>query len=82
MEQNEIESKVINILRDILKKDNIPLDMPLLGKPGVMDSVTVAQFIRQIEQDFGIHFNDDDLDLDSLASGRTVVDLIGGYKQG
>jgi acyl carrier protein len=76
MERSEIESKVVNVLRGILKKGDIPLDMPLLGKPGIMDSVTVVQLIRQIEKDFGIRFDDDDLDLDSLASVRSVVDLI------
>lgn len=80
MVRNEIERKVRILLQNILKKDDIPLDMPLLGKPGIMDSVTVVQFIRQIEKDFGIRFDDDDLDLDSLASGRTVVDLIESYK--
>lgn len=82
MERNEIEMKIKGLLRNILKKEHISLDMPLVGKSGVLDSVTVVQLIRQIEKDFGIRFDDDDLDLDSLASGRTVVDLIGGYKQG
>lgn len=76
MERNEIERKVMDVLRDILKKEDIPLDMPLLGKPGIMDSVTVVQLIRQIEKDFEIRFEDDDLDLDSLANVGTVVDLI------
>lgn len=76
MERNEIERKVMDVLRDILKKEDIPLDMTLLGKPGIMDSVTVVQLIRQIEKDFEIRFDDDDLDLESLANVRTVVDLI------
>lgn len=76
MERSEIENKVVNILRDILKKEDIPLDLPLLGNPGIMDSVTVLQLIRRIEKDFGIRFDDDDLDLDSLGTVRTVVDLI------
>ena len=79
MLRNEIESRVLNLLRDILKKEDIPMDMPLLGKPGIMDSVTVVRFIRQIEQEFGIRFDDDDLDLDSLANMRTVADLIENY---
>lgn len=80
MVRNEIESKVINLLQDILKKEDIQWDTPLLGKPGIMDSVTVVQLIRQIEKDFEIRFDDDDLDLDSLANARTVVDLIESYQ--
>lgn len=76
MERTEIESKVMNLLRDILKKEDIQLDTPLLGKQGIMDSVTLVQLIRQIEKDFKIHFDDDDLELESLANARTVVDLI------
>lgn len=81
MERKEIEGKVTNILRDILKKEDIPLDMPLLGKSGIMDSVTVVQLIRQIEKDFEIRFDDDDLDLNSLANIKTILDLIMSYRE-
>jgi acyl carrier protein len=76
MERKEIEIRVIKILRDMLIKEDISLDSPLLGRTGMMDSVAVVRFVQQIEKEFGIGFDDDDLDLDSLANGRTVVDLI------
>jgi acyl carrier protein len=80
MGRNEIEIQVMNIVRNILRKQDIQLDTPLLGRPGIMDSVTVVQLIRQIEKDFAIQFDDDDLDLDSLANVSKVVDLIANYK--
>lgn len=80
MERSEIESKIFSIIGDFLNRDDIRWDTPLLGKQGIMDSVTVVRFIRQMEKEFGIGFDDEDLDLDLLANVRTVTDLVMSYR--
>jgi len=75
MQRNEIEEKVVNLLKEILHQNDIQLETPLLGRQGIMDSVTVVRLVQQLEKEFNLSF-DDDLELESLASAGTVVELI------
>lgn len=75
MRRNEIEDRVMKLIKAILHQSDLQLETPLLGKQGLMDSVTVVRLVQQLEKEFNLCF-DDDLELESLANGRTVVELI------
>ncbi|MDF2943098.1 MAG: Phosphopantetheine attachment site [Herbinix sp.] len=64
-----MNEKLKKIIADLIKKDADKLmlsDDVVLTKDLEFDSILVIQLIVELENQFGIEFTDDDLDLDKL----------------
>jgi len=77
-----IEQRLRSILADItgLAPDGFGADDPLFRGGLELDSLSGVQFILSVEREFGLSIADEDLDLESLYSvrtlGRFIVDRI------
>lgn len=76
LDHKELEQRILALIRQMLGSQEIGLDTVLLGKAGVLDSVTTVELIVKLEQEFQIEFDEDDLWIESLESPRKIIKLI------
>lgn len=75
MTSEEIKTKIYLILNEMFTNvENKHLD--LLTKNGLLDSVTILQFICEIEDVFKIEIQDEDLDLNHFSDIHSLCKLI------
>jgi acyl carrier protein len=60
----------------------ITLDTPLFGDGVALDSLTGTLLLRQVRQRFGVDVAAEDLNLDSLATLRTLAEFVGARTGG
>ncbi|TYQ14595.1 UNVERIFIED_CONTAM: phosphopantetheine binding protein [Acetivibrio alkalicellulosi] len=81
MDINTAKSETIDLIKKITGKTNINVDSPLIGKGGIMDSMTAANFINSLEEKFKIYFMHEDLNLESFSNIDSLVNLIIKYSK-
>lgn len=75
MGREEIESTVINFVRDVIGNRDVRPDTSLLRNRNMIDSISVVRLVHKIEEHFDISF-EDDVDLDFLTDVCSLVDAI------
>lgn len=81
MNENNIEKEVLDLIKGFVSGKEINLDTPLIGKGGIMDSITAVKLINSVEKKFKIFFMDEDLNLEAFSKGRALVSLIQKYSK-
>jgi|LSQX01.3.fsa_nt_gb acyl carrier protein len=81
MNRSNIEKDVIELITSFVGAKDINLDTSLIGKGGIMDSMTAVQLINSLEEKFKIFFMHDDLNLEAFSSVRSLVGLIEKYSE-
>ncbi|MDQ2086505.1 phosphopantetheine-binding protein [Herbivorax sp. ANBcel31] len=81
MEESKIKKETIELIESITGKKDINNDTPLIGKGGIMDSVTAANFINSLEEKFKIFFMHEDLNLESFSNIDSLISLIQKYSE-
>jgi acyl carrier protein len=81
MDANNIEKEVLDLIASFTGVKDITLDTPLIGKGGIMDSMTAVQLINSLEEEFKIFFMHDDLNLEAFSSVGSLVGLIKKYSK-
>lgn len=76
IEHAELEQRVLELIRQMLGTQEVSLDTVLLGKAGILDSVTTVELIVKLEREFQIEFDEDELWIESLESPRNIIKLI------
>ena len=76
---NSVERRLRSIIAGIAgcEPDGFSADEPLFRGGLELDSLSGAELILRIEQEFGISVADEDLDLESLYSLQTLCRFIG-----
>jgi acyl carrier protein len=64
-----------------LREDDIPDDVSLLEGGLALDSVVIAELIGQVEDQFGVRFDDENLREDVFANLTTLAELVAGKRQ-
>ena len=81
MNENNIEKEVLDLIKGFVGGKEINLDTPLIGKGGIMDSITAVKLIKRKKKKFKIFFMDEDLNLEAFSKGRALVSLIQKYSK-
>lgn len=58
--------------------DRLTTESPLLGSLPELDSMAVVAVITQLEEQYGIEFDDEDITAESFATLGTLVQLVEG----
>jgi acyl carrier protein len=76
---NSVEQRLRSIIAAITggEPDSFIADAPLFRGGLELDSVSGAELLTSVEQEFGISIADEDLDLESLYSLQTLSNFIG-----
>lgn len=79
-EPNRTELILEAILRGVLGQGALPERMdaatPLLGEVPELDSMAILGILTQIEAEFGIHIDDDDIDAEVFRDFGTLWDFV------
>ena len=73
---DSIETRLRALLAEIIGEKSFPVDTPLFRGGLELDSMSAATFIVAIEQDFDIVVAEQDLELSSLYSLRTLSQFV------
>ncbi len=76
MEIGEIEKKISEILCDLLGKQGISPEDSLIGKSGILDSITAVRLINKIEEHFKINILEEDLCLEGLKNIHSLSQMV------
>ena len=75
-----MQDEIAKLLTDTLnlghRGENLRADSPLLGSVPEFDSMAVVTVLTQIEDQYGIEFDDDDVSAESFATLGSLVDLV------
>jgi acyl carrier protein len=76
----DVQAGVLAVLDKTLnlngRTSGFTADTPLLGALPELDSMAVVSLITALEQQFGIRFDDDDIDGSSFASVGSLCSLV------
>lgn len=72
----ELEIRVMNIVRTLLGGEQLTSNTCLLGQQGLLDSVTTVALIAELEHEFGIDIGDEDLTLENLSNAARIATLL------
>lgn len=73
---DEVERRVISLVAKLWGRPEVGPETVLLGGRGILDSVTAVQLIAELENEFRVVFDEDDLLLESLSTVKNVVRFI------
>ena len=77
-----MQDQIASLLTDTLdlgqRGERLTGDSTLLGSLPEFDSMAVVTVITQLEEQFGIEFDDDDITADSFATLGALVELVQG----
>jgi len=78
---NDLEHRLRSIVASITgcEPDSISVDAPLFRGGLELDSLSGVALILKIESEFGVSIADEDLDLESLYSVRTLCRFISEF---
>lgn len=76
MEKEEIRSKVINIITDVLQSSIECLDVENANFIDILDSISFIQIIIRLEETFGIAIDDQYLFIDRFSNLELIVEMI------
>ena len=75
----EIESKVIGLIADALRMRGLDvhptLEMSLIDS-GILDSLSIVNFVGCLEKSFGIEIGMSDVTLDNFDNAKLISDLV------
>ena len=75
-----IETQVRRLMRDTLqigeRADTFRADSPLLGAIPELDSMAVVTLITAVEEDFGLEFDDDEINAEIFETFGSLVGFI------
>ena len=76
----DVTKVVLRVLDEVLslngRASTFTHDTPLLGAIPELDSMAVVGLITQLEENFGMTEEDDDIDGDTFASVGSLVDFV------
>lgn len=76
----DVTKAVLRVLDEVLSLNGraatFTRDTPLLGAIPELDSMAVVGLITQLEENFGMTVEDDDIDGDTFASVGSLVDFV------
>jgi acyl carrier protein len=76
----DVTKVVLRVLDEVLSLNGraaaFTRDTPLLGAIPELDSMAVVGLITQLEENFGVTVEDDDIDGDTFASVGSLVDFV------
>ncbi len=76
----DVTKVVLRVLDEVLSLNGRALsftrDTPLLGAIPELDSMAVVGLITQLEENFGITVEDDDIDGDTFSTVGSLVDFV------
>lgn len=73
MNQADIESKITEIIKEMVGVEDVDLDEDLQDKYD-LDSIDLFDFILTVEDEYGIEFSDEDFD--KLETPQDVADRV------
>ena len=78
---NDLEHRLRSVVASIIgcEPDGISVDAPLFRGGLELDSLSGVALILKIESEFGVSIADEDLDLESLYSVRTLCRFISEF---
>ena len=77
MPHPETEERVVRVVREIVpESSDLRGEFVLLGADGAIDSVTALQLILALEKEFGIVFQDGDVQPDNLRNLECIVRFV------
>ena len=76
----KLKHLIANELDIRIKQEEINADSPLLEDGLKLDSLAVVELIALIEANFGMQFDEEDLNMDSFASLRCLAQVIGAHQ--
>lgn len=74
--QNQIAALLTETLNLGRRGEQLTADSPLLGSLPEFDSMAVVTVITQLEELFGLEFDDDDITAESFATVGALVQLV------
>ena len=75
--RTDIQFKIRKLLNKVLVNDTIYTEQtPILGRNGILDSLTAFQFICEVEDLFSVQIIENDLNLDCLENIETLSEYI------
>ena len=77
---SELLSSVAATVKEIIGRHDIEVSEELV-KSGLIDSFGILQLILEIEQKFGINYENEDLDATNFSSIQTISDLVARKQQ-
>jgi len=84
-EEGPIEEEIKHIIVDRLflkiSPEEIGDEDPLMQKLGV-DSVQVLEIVEGLEETYGINFEDEEFDIETFRSVRTIADFVRQKQEG
>lgn len=75
---NEIQEKVLKIIREINNKVPEGVDIDLLGN-GYLDSFSLANLVVELEEVFAIELNGEDIVPENFRTIKNISDMINSY---
>jgi acyl carrier protein len=84
MDLVKTEQKIISILTDVIpnyEDDFWSADTELFGAIAEFDSMAIVNIIGEIEEQFDITFDDDDISAENFTSVASLAELVFNYSR-
>lgn len=74
-----MEEKVLKLLKEINEDITDDIDKDILAD-GIIDSFDIANIVAELEEEFAIEIDAEDIIPENFSTVRAMVELVGKYK--
>ena len=78
MDNKELLGKIIEIVKDVIEKDDVTADANLLDTES-LDSMGIATVITKIEEAYNIELDVEDITMENFLTVNAIVSLVEKY---